>query len=358
MRPVRPIALIRLLVPTTGRVQKVRARLVPMIWRLRPRRMRSISILRACHPAPAPAPAPANVSISFNLVWPAWSPAAIAPAALVERVVHRIFRAGQDGSRVETNRLLRLVEEVWRNGSAAGQAPPPRTPEPRRSIATPLDHEAALSRSIRRRRAFADEISQWPETRPIRAMVFSGPARRRAESMIAVRRALPRRRPAAVELDRASPSARASRIGNPLLSRAAPATAAGEWAASPMKPEPRPIGMIWRRKGRGGAPAALSPHAPVAAGAAIPPGWKPRTALVWRNPPSEDEASAPAGQIDRLTAASSRDPAFAVSPSSFAPPAAGAAPAPAAAPDMGKLVEEVVRRLERIGRDERLRRGR
>jgi tetrahydromethanopterin S-methyltransferase subunit F len=37
--------------------------------------------------------------------------------------------------------------------------------------------------------------------------------------------------------------------------------------------------------------------------------------------------------------------------------AAAPAPAPAQGPDMGRLVEEVVRRLERIGRDERLRRG-
>jgi hypothetical protein len=44
------------------------------------------------------------------------------------------------------------------------------------------------------------------------------------------------------------------------------------------------------------------------------------------------------------------------SPGGYAAAPAPAAPPPAM-PDVGRLVDEVVRKLERLGRDERMRRG-
>lgn len=94
--------------------------------------------------------------------------------------------------------------------------------------------------------------------------------------------------------------------------------------------------MVWRGPAPAGAP---------------PP--RARTGLVWRDPVADGmrgEAMAAGGAASPPGRGAD---ALVQSRQAPAPPPAVATPAP----DVGRLVDEVVRRIERIGRDERLRRG-
>jgi len=116
-------------------------------------------------------------------------------------------------------------------------------------------------------------------------------------------------------------------------------------------PRPR-AALIWRRGEEGGARFGAAPiHSTTHRTS--------RTELVWRRPPAgpeRDEASAAPG----AASAAAHGEVFVRADRPASPPVsapAAAAPSALAPAEMGRLVDEVVRRLERIGRDERLRRG-
>lgn len=358
MKPGKPISIVRPLVPAAGRIRTVRVAPVPMIWRPRRRRGDAVSILRAAQPAPAPAPV--NVSVSLNMVWPACPPAAVAPATMFERVIRQIFGARRDGPRIETNRLLRLVETVWRTGPGAASLPPPPPSRRPRSTISGLDPGVRPSRSHPRRRTVDDTASPgsrpWA-SRPSRTAVRPDLGRRAAGRLIAARPSALRLPLASVDPATAPPPAPTLRIASRFPSRAARASSPRESTARPPKPEAGPVATMWRQAGRAGPRLAVAPSEPFFAGSAVPPSWRPRTTLVWRDPPPDEDGRETAARVNRSMPASSPGPAvFGVAPPMSAA-AAAPAPAPAQGPDMGRLVEEVVRRLERIGRDERLRRG-
>jgi hypothetical protein len=358
MKPRKPISIVRPLVPAAGRIRAVRVALVPMIWRRRRRRGGAVSILRAAQPGTAPAPV--NVSVRLNLVWPPCPPAAIAPATMFERVIRQIFGVVRDGPRIETNRLLRLVETLSRTGPGAASLPPPPPSRPPRSTVSGLDGGAAPLRPRLRLRTVADTASPGSATWALRpgrrTAVRADLARRETVSSIAARPAPPRSPRAPAEPAMVPPPARALRIAFRCPSRAALAPSPNESTARPPRPEAGPVAMIWRKTGRAGPRFAVALSEPFLAGSAARPSWKPRTALVWRDSPPDEDGRGTAARVNRSIPASSPGPAvFPVAPPMSATPAA--APAPAQGPDMGRLVDEVVRRLERIGRDERLRRG-
>lgn len=105
---------------------------------------------------------------------------------------------------------------------------------------------------------------------------------------------------------------------------------------------------IWRDPSASRA-TAPEPGAPSRSGGRV----AGRTDLVWRDP-----AGAEANGGAMIDSPAARPPAGTARPAApDSPPAAAPAVAPAPALDLGRLVDEVMRRIERIGRDERLRRG-
>jgi hypothetical protein len=147
----------------------------------------------------------------------------------------------------------------------------------------------------------------------------------------------------------ATPRAGAIGVRNrrPAMARPVEMRIRGQATASPLAP--KPVALIWRQESAGGETAAPS--------AALPHGSARRgTDLVWRRP-------APAGPgIESGTtheAISLRAPPMPATWRGETGAAASLQAAPTALQpvEMGRLVDEVVRRLDRIGRDERLRRG-
>jgi hypothetical protein len=133
--------------------------------------------------------------------------------------------------------------------------------------------------------------------------------------------------------------------------RRAIAGARGGIAAARRSP-PRPA-LVWRGEGRGMDGIAAAPFYP----RAYP---KAAAELVWRRP-APGSAPDQAGIFGGAAAAGARPGEIHVRADR---PAMASAPAPAApAPsvlqpmEINRLVDEVVRRLDRIGRDERMRRG-
>jgi hypothetical protein len=356
MKQRPPIGIIRPLVTVARRLRGLRAPLAPMVWRRRPRRAGPISILRVVQPAAVPAAT--NVAVNLQLAWPICAPAAPAPGTIIERVLRQTFRAGREGARVESNRLFRLVETIWRTGPAGAQALPSPTVAPRPPRATAeLEWPAPVRRS---RSPFADPGDGAPP-RPManraaamRMVLASRPEAGAADPPDPARPLPPRRRLPAVERVAASPAAAAARAGF----RRRPMPAFGLAAPDPIAQAPaqaaRPAPLLWKQaKGAGPLATALLEAGSVAA---APASWKPRTALIWRDPPADETRPGPRRATDGAVPAAWRDSAaFTAGGAMAAAPAAP--PAAVQPPDMGRLVDEVVRRLERIGRDERLRRG-
>lgn len=355
MKQRPPIGRIRPLAATAGQLRMLRAPLVPMIWRRAARPARAISILHAAQPAPVPAGTP-NIAINIHLAWAAAPPK---PAMVIERILHQIFRAGRDGARVETNRLFRLVETLSRAmPPARASLPGPASVPGMRRGAARLEWADAADRSSPR---FAEPGEpSWSSQMARRATAMRVPASmpsgsRDVDPPALARHAMPRRHRLEAEPVITGPGLVARTC---LRQRPRP-------AARPIAEPPpgtvrdAPVGAtprIWK-KARGGS--ATPGFAPFETGNSVTPpaSWKPRAALIWRSPSSDDARQEPMRGADVAFAASAGQGIALLTAARAPAPQPAAAPAAVQAPDMNRLVDEVVRRLERIGRDERLRRG-
>ena len=395
MKTPRPLGVLRLLAPMLGRGRR-RWRggpLVPMIWRRRAR----------ARPAPGEKQArPTSIfrtyAFNLNLIWPARTAAPAAPTRILETRTHEIVRAGRDAGARETRRLVALVERLRLRpdkagtpGAASSPAAPAREPMPR-PPATDTRPDAPHASPHRdgppaqpsMRAGGAPRL--WPRVRKAARTALPAPAggapahltpdAAPAGPASAVRAAAggPHTRPAGRARTQPPSRAGAMRIfhesrmvGLPSGDSAAPiptrmlagtlrrheeARAGGARAEESRPSRPR-APLVWRSgeaqdQSAGAAPAYSTAHR------------ISRTELVWRRPPAgpaRDEAGSAPGAASASAAHS--DVFVRADRPAASHPSAPAAPAPAALPpaEMGRLVDEVVRRLERIGRDERLRRG-
>ena len=340
MKRVRPIGAIRLLAPILGRARR-RWRggpLAPMIWRRRP----------CAQPASAPQKPAAPLAIAHShivnltLVWPAGIAARAAPLRQVERTLRERFSAGR-----EPGRLVTLVERLWLHPGEAGS----------RAMAAPLP--ASTSQPAHRRQD-APGISRPRDGRTALDFVT---ASRDAETPVAkVLRvpAQPLRKPrpmraGALRQGKAPPAAetRLSRAPAPTAWRVAAAPADSQPAASRLPSRPS-APLVWRKDEAG----VESPVATRRQGHAE---RMPGAEIVWRRPPPAPARNGDGAAHDAAAYAPGRSDSYARAyrPSSPAYAAPSAPPQAAAIQpaEMSRLVDEVVRRLDRIGRDERMRRG-
>lgn len=341
MRPRRPLGVVRPLVPMLGRARCGRyGRSAPMIWRRDRRRAPAALSARAARPLSVSL----HYAINLTLTPPSFARGTTVErsfASLVREVVHP-GPAGRLGPAGATRRLPAAIERSlqWRD----------RT----RTAALPRTGAVAEGRA--------------PEPRAARAF---GPRRLAAPALPLTGRSAALLPAAAARPSRSREPASSADGGTRLAWRQDAAVAAGGAALLPGW-----VGRDWsapvRRRRSAPLPSEVEatrrrPHSFLVWREPIPPaeprhgGGEPRRErrsrreapdLVWRDPVRSESGRGPMAQPEPLFPARR-------SAETSAPAAAAAAPVPAAAPgpDVGRLVDEVVRRLERIGRDERLRRG-
>jgi len=362
MTPPRPIGVLRLIEPLLGRARR-RWRggpLVPMIWR---RRLRA----RAAPPqAGRPASSTLAHILNLNLIWPAGTPGRAEP---MRRGQDRVTGTG------ETRRLVTLVERLWLR-TREGRAPPSATNAPP-AVSAPRANDwpngPGASPWPAGRSAMPPAASPplvWPRTR----IAAGGGEAAARDGAIATGRADGRRADTGVPRFRDLRRARAAAIrqGNESLAR--PASGAGPELEGHAPFAMRAAAMTWRESAPRAATPAPGPSRP--SRARTPLVWRrdeaggeheatgnrqarrsSGTELVWRraSPVAARQESAPA----RGAAASGfgGGDVYTAAPRPGVPAPAAAAPAAIQPADMGRLVDEVVRRLDRIGRDERMRRG-
>jgi hypothetical protein len=306
MKPVAPLGLIRPLALRLGRTGR-RWRggpLVPMIWRRRApaRTVRGEPGSMATRFAP-------TYIFNLSLAWPAGT------ANRVETL--RTQLAAQTGRDRAARRPAGPAERLWTRleKTVLHFADP--------GEAVPMRREAA---EVLPRRAPAPLLPRLT-------------ARARARIAAAPPRSVPAPRATAVRLQTGKaemrPIAEARPRGQPPAALVARAPAA----------------LIWRREIASGGTAA--------AASALPGATARRGAeLVWRRPAPAEASSEGRAAPEAASPRAAPAPA----PAAWRGEAQGAPGhpmGPSAIPpvEMGRLVDEVVRRLDRIGRDERLRRG-
>jgi len=331
MRAPQPIGMIRPLALRVGRFGRRRRPWTPMIWRRRARPSRGGAIPRL--PQPAAVTFAPSFALKLEWIWPARFAAAPAPAAGTERPFHRALRRAAGAASAGTGRLALLVERLLRRDAPAKEAAvahalygghAPRRASAEAAGARPRAGSASPSFAPPRRRWDIQMLGREPKAARVSIIAASPVSGREPKGALLWREGLTARGPRR--------SVRAD-------ARTAEANRA---------PSPPQTALIWPK-------AAIGPGLPQAARPSAPAARPPRTILVWRNAaaggPAHEEMPAPFAAAPAAWRAGAAAQA--------APATAAAAPAqPAAqAPDMGRLVDEVVRRLERIGRDERLRRG-
>jgi hypothetical protein len=337
----RPLGTIRPLATMFGRARR-RWRggpLVPMIWR-RPLRARLVPVPNMTRPAPS---APAH-GFNLILVWPAGTAARAGPMRRSDTRTHEVIHMGRDAGPRGTNRLVTLVELLWLRSNKDS---PPResgTPEawvaPSRQV-TDLAPPAGTAPRV------------WPRANKIGARdadVQAGGAPRLQPRVPAIRHGQEARvsRPV-TRIGEATAAMVPVRPVAAMTWRGAPPPAEAP-AADVRRPSRPRAALVWRSGTDSGASLAASPSPAY--------GRRPSADLVWRSPAAgtdQEEGGAP----HRARAATVNDseiradrPLAPAPPRPAAPPAAPIQPA-----EMSRLVDEVVRRLDRIGRDERMRRG-
>lgn len=344
MMPRRPLGVLRLLSPILGRaLRRRRGPSAPMIWR------------RSRRAGPAPQPAPAvrttilapRCTLNLKLVWPAGTAARTGPIGGQEVRTQNVTReTGADGAR-ETHRLTTLVERVWlHSGKAVSSSA--RDAAPARPAASPAGSPAAETQPRQGAATLSPTPLLWarPQAGPVAQL--PGRAAMRAGATGLPRR-VPMTAPAAARGEVKVGAPPAARAPAEILWRSVSPEAGTARAQS--GPRRAPAALVWR-DGTGGGNAA--PAMPAFAGGS----GRPRADLIWRRPapnPAIETGNGP-------TSASPRGPATAepwrgetrIRADRAQPAAAPAAMLPA---EMNRLVDEVVRRLDRIARGERLRRG-
>jgi hypothetical protein len=341
MKTKRPIGTIRLLATMFGRARR-RWRggpLVPMIWRRR-LRARPVPAQKMARPAPS---APAH-GFNLTLVWPAGTVARAGPMRRVDTRTHEVIHTGRDAEPRGANRLVMLVERLWLRSNKGS---PPResgTPEawvdPSRQGSDPAPPAGTAPRV-------------WPRANKIGA--------RDADAQAGGAPRLQPRAPAIRHGQEARTSRPVARIGKATAAKVPVRTvAAMTWRGAPppaeapaadvSRPSRPRSALVWRGGTESSASLAASP------GPAY--GRRPSADLVWRRPAAGTDQEE-AGPPHRARAATLNEPDIrADRPTAPAPPVPAAPSAAAIQPaEMSRLVDEVVRRLDRIGRDERMRRG-
>lgn len=254
---------------------------------------------------------------------------AVPPARSLELLVRQVAGSSDEATRRRLVEVLRLRAPAARRAAASAGSPKPMLHRPA-SATAPASALHPLETRNREARQSAAPVAHAPR-RPLRLHVFGAGSSR------------PAGRPRTPEVGREIPAIFAPSIPGRLhrpARREPPAlpgqTPKARWTAG------RGLRLTWTAGRR-----PLEPKAPRAA-----------VDLVWMGP---SEAGRPESRAAAAaaTAPPAAVPGMAQLGSSFsgtrAPPATP--PAPPAVPDMNRLVDEVVRRLERLSRDERMRRG-
>jgi hypothetical protein len=383
MRSSRPIGILRLLVPILVRPRRPGGRgLVPLIWRSRR--------ARAPRPFPRLVGRPNCLSLHFGiglrLIWASRAAAGAAAGAATERSLERIVReAFRDASPPfsgpgSTARRLPALIRPYRlscrgaapaGGAGAGRGAPfhswqvgaTAAAARRGPTASRAGEDPAPSRRRQAARTYAD--------RPALAVQPAAPLPTgHSGAMRFAPGVLPSRRPRMLPLARAESEiarwpARIDRTIRLWRGAEAPARppffeptigARPRFGADPEVARPGAI-LVWRDSAGRDAPrpslAALAPRPSLAAWPGLSVSPRARTEMVWREPAAAETRAESGSQVWPSPSPASGSDTVVHSPQASAP----AVPMPLPAPDVGRLVDEVVRRLERIGRDERLRRG-
>jgi hypothetical protein len=296
--------------------------------------------------------------LTLTLIWPAGTAARAAPRRRIETTIRERVRAGRRGERGEAGRLRSLVERLWlratENGSRADAGPGRQaasqlvlqSPQvegsqdsPDASFPTEGAPQPVAPPEPPRTERRAARLSRHPAPRPGRLGPVQAGAIRHGAVKLAASEApttsVAPARPRAAN-DRGETGVR-GRSPSPESSR---------------PPLPR-AALVWRKAVVDGESLAATHRHRGAFGVS-------GSERVWRRPAAATVRDATGGAEGGATTVVARDDGYVRAAPSVAPtPVAPAAPPAAAMPpaEMSRLVDEVVRRLERIGRDERLRRG-
>jgi hypothetical protein len=332
-----------------------------MIWR----RLRDA---RAAPPQTAHSP---TFHFNLTLVWPAGAAARTEPIRSLQTRTREMFRVGRDRRAPEASRLVTLVERLWLQpdrGSPAGTIAPAMNPvrptlrpPPMRGQRDAGDASPPQAQEPAPALAQAEPAPRlWPRARIAAQPAPAGNAvlirREWRAPMTRLRKELQTKNPAAGEDGRgAIAEAPPPRAPVAMTLRSAAARMGSPAAGRSVTSRAR-AALVWRSEGRDDA----FPATPGYAQARGPS----RTDLVWRRSapgPARDEAGASHYASASASASAAWRGDGEVRADLPAPPVrsspAAAAPAAIQPAEMSRLVDEVVRRLDRIGRDERLRRG-
>lgn len=321
MRSLKSLRVARLLRPLCGRPgSRGRRGSVPMIWRRRNRQRPTHSILRV---TPVAQVTLANIAAPLNFQWQTSAfHQHLVQATHVQQALFRVAPVHSVGRRAPIDRLLLLIEKVGRSGVE-------KSDDNRPSAAARQMH-SRVERVMRPAPAVRDLADLLAARKPRRTAML--PRTSAMSSML--REEQPR--PMALRHRRSTPQ---------LFAAPRPRRSNGQEIQAAGARERPGSALTWRGPTTGKIPSGI-PGARRARSSTAP-------ALVWRN-------AEPARQSAELATTVQGPSPVAPSPAVVADaPAAPVRPAGAAvpAPDMARLVDEVVRRLERIGRDERMRRG-
>jgi hypothetical protein len=304
----------------------------PLLWR-----RANVSAMRAGAPAPTrhALPGPGNAAVPERVPGGAPSPVPAARAAM--RFGFLVWkgegaRSPESEAASDTARAARKLPP-WVAADAARAVPAPQgrgKPPPESGAGFVRRGARAGDESVREFRGAGERLWKAPATAPTSGeapLPHSPAARRAAPDASAVR-----------EIGGMAPAPRRALTG------------AGEDIAPARRSRSR-AALVWRGEGQGSDGIAARHSYPPARPA-------PAAEMVWRRPapgsaPDESGIFGAAAAADAWPEAPRAD-----RPSLPAAPAP-AAPAPAVLQplEINRLVDEVVRRLDRIGRDERMRRG-
>lgn len=321
MNPRSPLGVIRLLAPISGRLVRLGRKLVPMTWRRRRRQACAPTTLLRGEPATYVA---TNLYLSCNFSWPTGASLKQLAESTIERTRQPIFRLDRIAAKAGFSRLRMLIEKLWRERTAT------------EAKGTPI--RGAVSWPV----GVIDEFRS-PRLRHVRNAAS-------AEATAA--------KPACIKPDWQGAKGRRAR---PTVHEFAQRDSGLKLKTVFRRSGPRRLRTTWLNSQASGSfpiqqPAghrtAKEKHQLPAPGAAAAARHWGKSALIWRSPPALSRSPA----IDSKPIGPT--PAKWQSVTDPAQPVAALQPvAPAQAPDFCRLVDEVVRRIERIGRDERMRRG-
>lgn len=370
MRPRPPIGIVRPLVPILGRIRRSRrGGLAQMIWRRGRKRARPPFAARAARPLASSF----HYSINLALTWPSLGTPRTPGEWKLERILRERLRAKspsplQPGA--GQRRLPASVERLRRSRRGAMTAGNVDS----RGATGPALSRAVATTPPRRGGARVEPGGEGPIGRARRRSPVDGIfAGRPSAARSSARQGIPSGSGARTDGDPAPRLPRGRQTGGD--AGATVARMARQARTVAMRPErgvraglPPPAGrtgrpprsdvgtatrhrpsqLVWRDLL---APQAERSRATLDARASGP--RRARAELVWRDPAAAERQGEPLFE-SRISPPPVRD-VEAAGPARTAAAPVSAAPIPA--PDVGRLVDEVVRRLERIGRDERLRRG-